>query len=68
MGRLLTAGIITIASVLAFLAWLIFGLLYYTLDPPLWMNVLLIPILAGIVLPVPIVFLMNIGEWIRKGK
>jgi len=60
MSKLLIAGIITIASVLAFLAWLIFGLLYYILDTPLWMNVLLIPILAGIVLPIPVGFVLNL--------
>lgn len=67
MSRLLAAGIITIASVLVFIAWLIFGLLYYFLDTPLWMNVLLIFIIAGILISIPFVLVLNIKDRINKG-
>lgn len=66
MSRLLTAGIITLAFILAFIAWLIYGLLYYVLDTPLWMNVLLIFIIAGMLLPIPVVIFLYITDRITK--
>ncbi len=68
MNRFLTAGVITIASVLAFIAWLIFGFLYYSLHTPLWMDVLLIFIIAGIALPIPIVAGLYIRERIQRKR
>lgn len=68
MSRLLTAGIVTIASVIALIAWLIYGLLYYVLDTPLWMNVLFMFIIAGVLIPIPFVLFLYITDKIIGKK
>lgn len=66
MGRLLTAVLVSVGSVIVFVGLTL--VMMMTSDPgvfPSWYDWALLELALGLILPVPIALLFNLRDWLR---